>query len=548
MAAASYISDLASTATSTANGTIFYCATAADPTTGSLGTLAFGEPTGSIAGATPGFETDYFIKGVATMAKSFNATGVGGFGTSTTNAASVPTDGAVFYWFMFTAPNAIGTKANGGMQMIMGSTSANYYRYYTGGSDTYTYGGWQCFPISPTITSGTGVVAQGTPGAAKQYFGVASNVVNAVARGNPLACGGVTFGRGYIDSTAGDLANGYATFAGIATYNDANTAGNYRRLGIFQAVDGGYKYQGLLRLGTTATAVDFRDSNKVITINNTEFVTAAFNTIEVNNAGSRVDWTGISISALGTVSKGRFVVNAAADVNILGCTFTDMDTFTLNTGTTIDDSTFRRCGLVTTGSAVLTNCIFDKSTSSASALTSSLALLDSCSFISDGSNHAVELNSLGSGTMTWNGTLSGYVAGVTGSPVTPTSTGNEAIFVNVGSGSITISVADGASVPSIRSAGATVNVTAGQVTLQLTGLITGSDIVILTAGTTTELANINANSGSTYNYVYTYAAGTKVDVCVYKSGYVPFITRYYELGSANASLPVKQVLDRNYVP
>lgn len=83
-------------------------------------------------------------------------------------------------------------------------------------------------------------------------------------------------------------------------------------------------------------------------------------------------------------------------------------------------------------------------------------------------------------------------------------------------------------------------------TLTLTGLVSGSDVVILTAGTSTERANINANSGSTYAFQYEYAPGETVDVCVYKAGYVPFAIRGYALGSTDASLPIAQLADRNY--
>jgi hypothetical protein len=100
-------------------------------------------------------------------------------------------------------------------------------------------------------------------------------------------------------------------------------------------------------------------------------------------------------------------------------------------------------------------------------ITDDLADLDDCTFVSDGSNHAVELTSVGTGSMNWNCTATGYVAGSTGSPASTSSTGNEAIFVNVASGTLTINVASGATVPSIRSAGATVNVVAGQVTFTI---------------------------------------------------------------------------------
>lgn len=82
-------------------------------------------------------------------------------------------------------------------------------------------------------------------------------------------------------------------------------------------------------------------------------------------------------------------------------------------------------------------------------------------------------------------------------------------------------------------------------TLQLTGLVSGSDIVVLAAGTTTERVNVDANSGSTYNYIFSTAE--PIDIGVFKAGYVPFYIRNYSLAANDATLPVAQVADRNYV-
>jgi hypothetical protein len=82
------------------------------------------------------------------------------------------------------------------------------------------------------------------------------------------------------------------------------------------------------------------------------------------------------------------------------------------------------------------------------------------------------------------------------------------------------------------------------ITLTLTGLITGSDIVILAAGTSTEKLNVDSNTGSTYNYVYETAS--TVDIGVFKAGYVPFYIRSYPLATTDATLPIAQFPDRNY--
>ena len=85
-------------------------------------------------------------------------------------------------------------------------------------------------------------------------------------------------------------------------------------------------------------------------------------------------------------------------------------------------------------------------------------------------------------------------------------------------------------------------------TLTLTGLVSGSDIVLLSPGTSTELSNTDAHPSTSFSWEYDAVAVTGADVCVYKAGYVPFIVRNLPLTSAGASLPIQQVADRNYTP
>jgi hypothetical protein len=81
------------------------------------------------------------------------------------------------------------------------------------------------------------------------------------------------------------------------------------------------------------------------------------------------------------------------------------------------------------------------------------------------------------------------------------------------------------------------------VTLTLTGLQTGSDVVVLAAGTETLRSSADAVS----SFSYTYETPESVDIAVYKPGYVPYFVRAYNLGTSNASLPIAQVVDRGYL-
>jgi hypothetical protein len=81
--------------------------------------------------------------------------------------------------------------------------------------------------------------------------------------------------------------------------------------------------------------------------------------------------------------------------------------------------------------------------------------------------------------------------------------------------------------------------------LTLTNIISSSDVVILQAGTETVLNQIDQNVGSTW--IHTYETPTLIDIFVSKAGYVPFYIRNYNLQSSNASLPIAQTIDRNFI-
>ena len=99
-----------------------------------------------------------------------------------------------------------------------------------------------------------------------------------------------------------------------------------------------------------------------------------------------------------------------------------------------------------------------------------------------------------------------------------------------------------------RTAGATVNITVGQKTLTISGVKSGSDVVIKSSGTTTKLQDDQDIVGTSVTYSYTYSAGTFVDVAVYGEGYVPYYVNGFELGPDGGSIQVSQQPDRNYVP
>lgn len=88
----------------------------------------------------------------------------------------------------------------------------------------------------------------------------------------------------------------------------------------------------------------------------------------------------------------------------------------------------------------------------------------------------------------------------------------------------------------------------GAATLTFVGLPTDTDIVVLAAGTTTVLLQVDAHPGTSYPYAYSiYTADTVVDVGFIRQGYEVQYVRNLTLSRSNAVLPIALRPDRNFV-
>jgi hypothetical protein len=395
------------------------------------------------------------------------------------------TDEVVFMWIFYFAGTNLDTYANSGWRIGIGSSTSAWDWFRVGGSDygNHNLGGWRNFAIDPTATE-TGVIGGGN-GGTYQYFGNVPNTLAEVTKGDPLAVDAIRYGRGEISITGTG-----GSFSELASYNDYNAGGTppgtsstsidtgRHVLGLFAAAGGSYLWKGLLALGLTGTTVTFTDSNESITIDDSPHSYPAFNKVEVRNSGSSVTWNNITITSTATTANGigYFEMIDNATVNLNGCSFNDMGTFIFLSNGDLQGCNFNSCGLITAGAATIQGCAINTSTSASSILAGNndMTNITGNTFTSDGSNHAVEINAVGTGSMTWNNIATSYVAGTSGTNVTTGSTGNEVIYLNFTSAATyTINVSSGATVPSVRKgAGFTgnVDVIAGAVTLSITAL------------------------------------------------------------------------------
>jgi hypothetical protein len=402
-------------------------------------------------------ETDFFIQGANCISKAGWGSAVKGMIYNNGTGITVASGKAVFMWIYYWAPNSLEVEngAPGGLQLLIGSASSAYKAWDIRGKDTLVYGGWVCGVVDPTITADD---TTGSPSATLQYFGSTANVpAGGPSKGQPLGIDAFRHGRDFT-CTNGESGN-FATFAGAATYNDDVS----RRYGQFQGIDGGYLMQGRFLMGSAGTAVDFRDSNKTILIARTPKVSSEFNTFEVVNASSNIDWTAIAISPLGTNARGRFVVTDNATIAIKSCVFTDMSIFTFKPASTITSSVFRRCGLVTQGTAVFSDCLFDSTNASTAAiLCDNPSKISGTKFISSGTKHAIELTSAAAGgSFGFSGnTFVGYAA-------TDGNTGNEVLYNNSG-GAVTINASNITGAISVRNGSGASTTIVNAVTVRVT--------------------------------------------------------------------------------
>jgi hypothetical protein len=209
-----------------------------------------------------------------------------------------------------------------------------------------------------------------------------------------------------------------------------------------------------------------------------------------------------------------------------------MDTFSFGSNTTITGSVFRRCNTVTNNLATISTTIFDNTER---VITTDLSKIINCDFKANGVGNAIEITAPGTYTFSGN-QFSGYGA---------IGTSTAAIFNNSG-GLVTINISGGGSTPTYINGSGASTVVNNAITLTLTGISTGSDVVIIQAGTTNQLADFQEITGTTQTYSYS-VSGVNIDIGVLKEGYVPFYIRNYLLGSSDASLPVSQTFDRNFI-
>lgn len=449
----------------------------------------------------------------------------------------------IYVWVNIQSAGVFDVLANNGFSVMIGSSIGDTYEYRIAGSDDANgwSGGWKLFVIDPTITTGT--IVNGTPDiSAINTIGVWIDTIISV-RAESIFQSQVMCAKGlkvegtsstmyddivawcedYTNRAAGmfqSRGQTYFSLGGLSIHSDsANT--------LASADGSNIEYEQSEYWNGSAWVTSYPTTANIINIANSGGNTSVITETNIGMAGNTSNKVELDTSLSGVYTKkGGYLKNlsgitAKAGDIFNGVIISKYDAITLGlenyTSCTLDGSSSLTVGA--TADFANANTI-NGSSGIASALVTDLSSVASNVFNSSGSNHAVELSSIGGGTMTWDCVTSGFDAGSTGSPVTPTATGNEDIYVNVASGTLTINIATGATIPSVRSAGAIVNVVSGITTFAFTvsPAITGYEYRLYTvtalgslAGAI-EVAGVESAVSASQSYDYTYTVDTPIAV------------------------------------
>jgi hypothetical protein len=325
-------------------------------------------------------ETDYFIENTQCVSKAGFTAATKGIMQDVGGTITVAAGDAIFAWVKQNNRNLMDTIAAGGTQILIGDGLSDYDQFYVDGNDSpgSDLAGWRNYAVDPTQTPSS---TQGTP-TTTDYTGAAWKILSTGSlKGNPNGLDVTRHGRELqiIDGQAA----AYGTFLAAST-DDASSA-----WGILTPTLEGFLFHGAFVMGTVATAVDFRDSDRVINVLDDLFLPAGFNEFEIRNASSNVEWTNIIISHLGINTPSLLTLDVGTFTGSL-CQFNGFDVTTFASTGECLSSTWTGCARINlneadiSGSSILTSsvaadegAVFDDRTTTAAT---NISELDNCIF------------------------------------------------------------------------------------------------------------------------------------------------------------------------
>ena len=417
-------------------------------------------------------------------------------------------------WFSYAAPGAINTKANGGIRLHVVTNTGTIY-WYLGGSDTYG-GGWTLLTVdtSRTPDSGSGNLANVTA------VGFTLNLVSAPRNATNTWYDYLVYGNGM--TITGGSTSDAVTLADI--YNVDNSNG----YGAVQRINGVYFVSTNLTVGgSTNTYVE--DDGQIIVFEDQPVNADLYNITPLGSATTSFKIRNSVIKSASTNTRFDLILDNAGlnTLEFTGNTIANADAIRFKSGQSVLGSVFQGCNQIQTAGAS-----FENNTVRGSTDTNGALLWPDGSSVKNSSfsnnSRAIQINTTGDKDF----------VGIEFSDNTfdINNTSGSSVVVNVSGGGTASGVTYTGSAVSIQSAA----------TLTLTGIQDNSEVRIYAAGTQTELYGIE-NKSSGVDPAYSYTTPQAVDIVVHNLDYQYWRLANYSLSSSDASLPVSQVTDRNYL-
>jgi len=335
---------------------------------------------------------------------------------------------------------------------------------------------------------------------------------------------------------------------------------NATAYGVVSKVSGVYLIQGQIKIGSTvnAEATYFKDTSKVVVFRSIKGNPPAFSKILFQgntgadteiHFGEAIGGKGVSgLSISSESSDCRFALDATSisrmKWQLCGTTFLQARTIefpaydaswlreVLNCG-------FEMCQEVIVNTTTMTYCNFISSATRALRISSASHRVTECNFINCQTAIHHDVGGAVGAPLEYDYDKLMFTGGtyhIENSASTPD------FYINIDR--LNGSNPDGAKI--LNSNSGTTTLLAISVHLYITGIIAGSEVMILEAGTQNELASIET-SGTTFDYQYYYAEGVYIDIIVHKVDYEWYFTpNYGPLAQTTASIPISQRKDRVY--
>lgn len=320
-----------------------------------------------------------------------------------------------------------------------------------------------------------------------------------------------------------------------AVFEDFYTEESTLAYGVVDKIGGVYFVKGQIAIGsmTINESTYFKDSNQVIIFQDIKGTPSGVYEIKGQRYNGGTGATkiffgenGIGGSVIKASSAMKFKVTmtdlGVTEFGFHGCIIQNADTISLpvyNANKKMLNCNFISCVEIASSTTTITTCNF---ISSPAIAVSYSTYLTYCNFI--GCAVGIEI------------TASQTVVGLifTGCTYDVKDTGSAATVTNTFN----------SNAGSYDPAGSVVTFETS-VTITLDGLITGSEIEIVLAGTQTEKAH-EETSGTSYAFPYNWVANYYVDIFVTKNDYEWYVIWNYLLPNANSTLPISQRKDRVY--